>query len=260
MGNPLDRGAAGAHFRRVVNERAAMIIRCARLAARQLFEREFRSVLWKSLALTLALLFVAWLGLEALVSTFLAPLLGPWPWFTTAVTWVLGAGMFVGAAFLIGPVTAIFAGIFTDDVALQVEKRHYPDDAPGRPMPILSSILLAARFTLVVIAANLAALVLVLLPGINFMIFFLVNAYLLGREYFQFAAMRFRSQAEAEDLRRAHGGQVFLAGLVIAAFMAVPILNLLTPLFATAIMVHLHKMASGDAPQPSESRSARMAA
>jgi CysZ protein len=223
-----------------------MIIRCARLAARQLFEREFRSVFWKSLFLTLALLFLAWLGLEALVSTFLAPLLGPWPWFTTAITWVLGAGMFIGAAFLIGPVTAIFAGIFTDDVALQVEKRHYPDEAPGQPMPLLASMGLAARFTVVVVAANLLALLLVLLPGINFAIFFLVNAYLLGREYFQFAAMRFRSHEAAEDLRHAHGGQIFLAGLVIAAFMAVPFLNLLTPLFATAMMVHLHKMLSGD--------------
>jgi CysZ protein len=35
---------------------------------------------------------------------------------------------------------------------------------------------------------------------------------------------------------------VFLAGLVVAAFLAVPLLNLLTPLFAAAMMVHLHKM------------------
>lgn len=223
---------------------AELIIQAARLAAGQLFERGFRTVLWKSLGLTILLLFLAWLGLEALVSVFLAPLLGPWPWVSTAIVWLLGAGMFIGAGFLIGPVAAIFAGIFMDDVALVVERRHYGQDRPGVPMAMLPSLFLAARFTLVVIAANLLALMLILLPGINIAIFFLVNAYLLGREYFQFAAMRFCSPADAENLRRAHSLEIFLSGLVIAGFMAVPLLNLLTPLFATAMMVHVHKMAT----------------
>jgi CysZ protein len=34
---------------------------------------------------------------------------------------------------------------------------------------------------------------------------------------------------------------VFVHGLVIAGFVAVPLLNLLTPLFATALMARLHK-------------------
>jgi CysZ protein len=37
---------------------------------------------------------------------------------------------------------------------------------------------------------------------------------------------------------------VFLAGLAIAAFLAIPLLNLLTPLFAAGMMVHLHKLIS----------------
>lgn len=237
-----------------------MIIHAARLAASQLFEREFRAVFWKSLGLTILLLVVVWLGLEALVSIFLTPFLGPWPWVATAIAWLLGAGMLVGAGFLIGPVAAIFAGIFMDDAALHVELRHYPGDAPGMPVPLIPSILLATRFTLVVIAANLLALGLILLPGINIAVFFLVNAYLLGREYFQFAAMRFHAPAEAERLRRDHSLEIFLAGLVIAAFMAVPILNLLTPLFATAMMVHVHKQVALDDPPATEPASASMAA
>ena len=88
---------------------------------------------------------------------------------------------------------------------------------------------------------NLIALVLLLVPGINLAIFFLVNGYLLGRELFEFAAMRFLPEAEAKASRRRNAGTVFLAGLVIAAFMAVPLINLLSPLFACAMMVHLHK-------------------
>lgn len=229
-----------------------MVIQSARLAAGQLLEPKFRGVLWKSLGLTIGLLIVMWIVLEALISTFLAPLLGPWPWVSTAIVWLFGAGMFVGAGFLIGPVAAVFAGIFLDEIAEQVEARHYPLDTPGRPMPMLPSMWLAAKFALVVIGANLLALALVLLPGINFAIFFFVNAYLLGREFFQFAAMRLRTMDDAEALRRENGTSVFLAGLVIAGFMAVPLLNLFTPVFATAMMVHLHKAASGKTPHGSE--------
>ncbi len=218
-----------------------MIIQSARLAISQLPEPDFRSVLLKSLGLTVLLLAVTWIGLEALVSGFLAPFFGNWPWIGTAVLWLLGAGLFVGLGFLIGPATAAFAGIFLDDVAAKVEGRHYPQDRPGVPMPIGASVLLAARFTLVVIAANLLALLLVLLPFVNFAIFFFVNAWLIGREYFQFAAMRFRSEEEANGMRQRHSFEIFLCGLVIAGFMTVPLLNLLTPLFATAMMVHVHK-------------------
>jgi len=224
-----------------------LIIEAARLAAAQLFESEFRKVLLKSIGLTLLLLAVAWIGLEAIVSHLLTPLFGGWHWIATALIWLTGAGMFVGAIFLIAPVLAAFAGIFLDDVAEVVEETYYPADRPGVAMPIIPSIFLAAKFLLVVAAANIVALLLVLLPGINFAIFFLVNAYLIGREYFQFAAMRFRDEADARRLHRDNGLTVFLAGLVITGFMAVPILNLATPIFATIMMVHLHKMISARA-------------
>ena len=108
-------------------------------------------------------------------------------------------------------------------------------------MAMVPSLLLSARFTLVVVAANLLALALVLLPFVNFAIFFFVNAWLIAREYFQFAAMRFRTEEDAARMRQKYSFEIFVAGLVIAGFMAVPLLNLLTPLFATAMMVHVHK-------------------
>jgi CysZ protein len=88
------------------------------------------------------------------------------------------------------------------------------------------------------------ALFLLFIPGVNLVAFFLVNGYLLGREFFEFAAMRFRSPDEAREFRVKHALTVFLAGLVIAAFLAIPLLNLLTPLFAAGMMVHLHKLIS----------------
>ncbi len=139
---------------------------------------------------------------------------------------------------------AIVAGIFLDDVTEAVERESYPQDPPGKAVPLMRSIVLSLKFFSVVILGNLLALLLLLLPGVNLIAFFVVNAYLLSREFFEFAAMRFRNEADAKALRRRHAGTVFLAGFVIAAFVAIPLLNLLTPLFAAAMMVHLHKMIS----------------
>ena len=79
------------------------------------------------------------------------------------------------------------------------------------------------------------------MPGIGFVAWLAANAYLLGREYFELAAMRFHSAAQARELRRRHAGFVFLYGVMIAVFVAIPLVNLLTPLFATTLMARLHK-------------------
>ena len=93
--------------------------------------------------------------------------------------------------------------------------------------------------------SSVLALALLLVPGVNLVAFFIGNGYLLGREYFEAAARRFTGRAEARALRRENGPTVFVAGLLIALFLAVPLLNLFTPLFAAAFMVHVHKRLSG---------------
>ena len=185
-----------------------------------------------------------WLGLQGLVSAYILPFIDGWVWVTSAILWVLGAGVIIAGGFLLAPVTAIFAGLFLDEVAKHVEQHEYPEDTPGKEMELVPSIFLAIKFAIVVLLANLAALLLVWFAGFGVIIFFLVNGYLIGREYFQFASMRFRPEKEANRLRKQFSFEVFLAGLVIAAFMSVPVLNLLTPVFAATLMVHLHKEVS----------------
>ena len=221
-----------------------MVIESARRAAGELSRPAFRKVLFQSVGLTILMFFAAWIGIEYLFSTFLAPSLGNWPWVTTAIFWLLGAGVFVGAGFLLAPVTALFAGIFLDDAAEHVEKTWYGIDAVGTAVPLTKSLWLTLRFTLLVIFANLVALLLVLLPGINLAIFFLVNGYLLGREYFMFAAMRYLPEEEAEQMRSHYSTEILIAGFIIAGFMSIPLINLATPVFGAAMMVHLHKALS----------------
>ncbi|BCH28379.1 cysteine biosynthesis protein [Mesorhizobium sp. L-8-10] len=231
-----------------------MIFEAARAALLRLFTPEFRGVFFKSLGLTLLALAGLWFGLKEVFDWLALPwidqLLPGFPswagWLTFIAAILAGIGLALGLALLVAPVTAIVAGLFLDDVAEVVERTDYPNDMPGKPVPLLRSILLSLKFFGVVILGNIVALLLLLMPGINIAAFFLVNGYLLGREFFEFAAMRFRPEAEAKALRRKHAGTVFLAGLLISVFLAIPLVNLLTPLFAAAMMVHLHKMVSAE--------------
>ena len=109
-------------------------------------------------------------------------------------------------------------------------------------MAIGETISYSLKFLAIVLVGNLFALLLLLVPGVNLIAFFVVNGYLLGREYFEFAALRHHSPQDARKLRSRHSTTVFFAGLVIAGFLSVPLLNFLTPFFAAGMMVHLYKM------------------
>jgi CysZ protein len=223
-----------------------LILDAARAALSRLFSPEFRAVFLKTLGLTVLALVALWFALTGLVDWLALPWVQAMlPGLPSWAGWLSGIiaaiALAFGMALLIAPVTAIVAGLFLDDIAEVVERTDFPGDPAGRAMPALRSLVLSIKFLGVVIAGNIIALLLLLVPGINIAAFFIVNGYLLGREFFEFAAMRFRPEGEARALRRKYAGSVFLAGLLIAAFLAVPLLNLLTPLFAAAMMVHLHK-------------------
>lgn len=226
-----------------------MILHSAALAFRDIFSAPFRAALWKTLGLAAVVLIALWFGVgwlfEWLALPFLTDLIPDTPaWVDQAGTvagFAAGLVLAVLLAFLIGPVSAVIASLFLDDVAEVVERESYPEAPRGEAMAILPGLVLSVKFFGVVILGNLLAFALLLVPGVNLAAFFLVNGYLLGREYFEFAALRYRSEADAKALRSRYGTTVFFAGLVIAAFLAVPLLNLLTPLFAAALMVHLHQ-------------------
>jgi uncharacterized protein involved in cysteine biosynthesis len=116
-------------------------------------------------------------------------------------------------------------------------------------LPLGRAVPEGIKTALLTIAVYLIALPFVFVAGAGFIAFFVATAWLLGREYFELAAMRFRPPAEAKAMRRDNAAIVFTAGLVIAAFVSIPIVNLATPLFGMALMVHLHKRLSGSRPE-----------
>jgi CysZ protein len=84
-------------------------------------------------------------------------------------------------------------------------------------------------------------LALTLFTGVGFAAFFVLNGYLLGREYFELAAMRHLPFPQAVELRHQRSFDVFIAGMIVTGFVVVPLLNLFTPLIATAFMTRMMK-------------------
>lgn len=220
-----------------------MLIKAAAAALRQVLSPALRGILLKSLGLTLGLLVLVWFALTRLIQAFQAShhISADYPFLDTLAFFLAGAGLFVALAYIMPAVSILVAGFFLDDAAEIVERTDFPGDAPGRALPWGEALWSALRFAGLALLVNLVALILVFVPGVNLIAFFGANAYLLGREYFELAASRFRPLPEARAMREHNGFTVIAAGCLLAALMVVPLVNLATPLFGVALMVHLHK-------------------
>ena len=230
-------------------------------ALSQILSPPMRSILWRSIGMALVMIVVLAVGLQRLLS-WLATSGEVWaetalgPSFQTplnVLAWIIsiaaGLGIVFGAVFLMPAITSLVASFFVDDVGDLVEREHYPAEKPGVALPLTIAVPQGVKTALLTILVYLIALPFVLFAGAGFVIFFIATAWLLGREYFELAAMRFRSPQDAKAMRKDNATTVFAAGLFIAAFVSIPIINLATPLFGMAFMVHMHKRLSGSRPE-----------
>ncbi len=207
----------------------------------QILSPPFRRVMWRSLFLTAAILALAGVGLDRLALSHVH--VGP-GWLSAVLSAVVALGLVAGMIFLTPPTASLVASFHLDEIAEIVERSVDPGALPGRPLPLGPSIALGLRFAALSIVVNLVVLALTLFTGIGLAAFFVLNGYLLGREYFELAAMRHVSAAEARDLFDRYLLEVFAAGALVSVLVAVPVLNLLTPLFATAFLTRIYKRIS----------------
>ena len=150
------------------------------------------------------------------------------------------------SVFLMVPVASAFSGLFLEDIADAVEDRHYPGLPPVTPVRLGDSLVDSLNFLGLVIAANVLALVLYIFAGPFIpVVFWAVNGWLLGREYFTLVATRRIGREGAKALRAQNSGRIWLAGILMAAPLSVPLVNLVIPVLGVATFTHLfHRMAS----------------
>jgi len=226
-----------------------MLMRAATLTLGQISDPVFRGVVIKSVLFTLAL-FVAltvvfyWAVPEVKVFE------SGWLQWANSALEVGGSLAFFAALVLTFSATAtLIGGIFLDDIAMAVEKRHYPDDEPGRSADFSKTFGVSLRFIGITLVLNVLALpfylIALLFPPLFACIFYGLNGYLLSREYFELVSLRHEDAKAARQLRKANGLKVFMAGVVIAFLITVPIVNLVVPILATAFMLHIFKALQG---------------
>lgn len=214
-------------------------------ALAQTGDRRFRRVLFLGIALTLALLVAAYAALLWLIDFLAGPnayfeVLGRVEWVHDLLSLSSLFLMLVLSVFLMIPVASAITSMFLDDVAQAVEDRYYPELPPAPRLPFFDALRDTLNFLGVLIAANVIALVLyVFLPPAAPVIFFAMNGYLLGREYFQLAAMRRIGRAGAKALRRRHAATIWAAGTLMALPLVVPLLNLVIPILGAATFTHI---------------------
>ena len=208
----------------------------------QFFEPTFWRVFVKSLVITVILLgFSLWAGLE-MASSIPTTGYGWLDWIIEAIT---PFGAFLAALVLYPALSSLVMGLFLDDIAMAVEQRHYPNDPAGTPIGVGRSLKSATQLAVTLVLVNLVALpfylIFLFFPMMSIGLYYLINGYMLNKEYFEQVALRHGDAVMHKALRRKHGGKLFLAGCAIAFLYSVPILNLTTPLLATGLMVHLFK-------------------
>lgn len=224
-------------------------------ALAQLTDPRFRRVLWIGLGLTVVLLGVIFAAFIAVIQVFVPdtvslPLIGP----VGGLDLALSVGSFlvmIGlSVFLMVPVAAAFTGFYLEEVAAAVEARHYAQLPPARPAGIWDTAVDGLGFFALLIGVNLLSLVLYLFAGPFVpVLFWALNGLLLGREYFMVVALRRLGRREARAMARRHRGQIWLAGVLMAAPLSVPLVNLVVPVLGAATFTHLfHRLSARPGP------------
>ena len=232
----------------------SVILQSFGLAVGHLSDAQFRRVFLIGIGLSLALLIGATAGFSWFIEWVTPeeawlPVLGEVRWLNDLLSW--GAAFLLAflSIFLMVPVASAITSMFLDDVADAVEGVHYPDLPPAHRTSFGDALRDTVNFLGVLIGANLLAIVLYLLfaPAAIF-IFWALNGFLLGREYYTMAAIRRVGRKRAKALRRENFGTIWLAGILMAMPLSVPLLNLLIPILGAATFTHLfHLLPQGEA-------------
>lgn len=237
-----------------------MILSAFFAALSQMTDPRFRKVLLTGIGLTLALLIgvsvvFIWL-LGGLVGDQASlPFIGEVTWLNDFVGWGAALVLMVLSTFLMIPVASAITSMFLDTVAQAVEDKHYPTLGVAQTVPLTDALRDTFSFLGVLIVANICALVLyVIFAPAAPLIFWALNGFLLGREYFTLAAMRRVGRAQAKTLRSRHMLKIWAAGFLMAIPLSVPLLNLVIPILGAATFTHLFHRLAPQAPSGQTNR------
>lgn len=215
------------------------------LSLAQLTDRPILKVFLKSLLVTIVLFALAGVALGYGMHKAAA-------W---AGSWLGGSGgaladlatlllLLLAGWLLFRAIAIAVVGVFADDVVAAVERKHYPAaHAEAQDVPFARSAGMGIASALRIVAVNLLLsplYLLLLVTGVGTALaFFLVNAWLLGRDLGDMVAARHMPAAELPEWRRRTGVRRFVLGSIGTGLLLVPVLNLVAPVLGAAIATHV---------------------
>jgi CysZ protein len=211
---------------------------------RQLSDPKAQKVVWMGIGAALLTFAVMWAVIgEVLAKTAIFET----PWLEGIADLLGGAITLVLTWLLFPSVISAVIGLMLERIAQAVEARHYPNLPAANDPPLTEALIGAAKFLGVMVVLNLMLLPFLFFGPLFPIVFYGVNGYLLGREFFELVSHRRLAPAEARTLRKQRQSAIIGIGVVFAFLMTLPIINLLTPVVATASMLHLFEAWRGEA-------------
>ena len=155
----------------------------------------------------------------------------------------LGHFAAVMLSWLLFPATiSAIIGLLLENIASAVEARHYPDLPPISNPPLFSSLVISGKFLVLLLVLNIGLLFLLFTGPMYLVLYYLINGYLISREFFDLVALRRLPAGEGwrvGELRKKYKYRLIFIGIIFVFLMKVPIVNFVVPIIATATMVHL---------------------
>ena len=201
----------------------------------------------KLLLLSILLYIAGWLGLAtgiaALITHFVPAEEMPFGlgWLASGI----GSGML--AWFLFPLLYPVLISFFDEAMADKIERSDYPELPRANP-PFWPTFWHDIRFTLKALLLNIVCFPLYFLPLIGQLLYFGMNGYLLGAQFFRMAAGRRVDKQETETLLKEHKNTITLAGAAIMLCATIPFLNLAAPVLGVATLLHVFHAIRKDTP------------
>lgn len=172
--------------------------------------------------------------------------------FTTGwIEWVVDNTLIAGASFIawfLFPIlTPLIAAFMYDSIADKIEHKEYKHVVKAQKPKFLPILWHDMRFALWALFLNILLFPLYFIPFLNIVLYYGLNATLLGKEFFSMIGSRFHSIAELKAIRKQHKMIITSAGGVITLLVNIPIVNFAAPFLAVALMVHVFHQLN---PQP----------
>ena len=162
-----------------------------------------------------------------------------WGWLDGVLTSFGVVVIFLIALVSYPALIGVVVSLFLDTVAARAEARYGSDLPPPRHLPVGQAVMLTLKYGGLIVLVNIMLLPGLLLGPLYPLLYYGVNGYLLGREYFDLVALRRLPPDQVAVWRRRGRGPIWRHGMAVAFLFSMPLVNLLTPVIATAALALL---------------------